>query len=118
MNFLEFLPYHNRLIKFRYKGETLEGVVIDEIPYKSKKKESEFSYISRKHLKRWKEADNKGDQTSKEKLQEIIDIEEIKNIPEKLSDELEKINNKIFDGVFLNLPLEYNFKKKRISIFF
>ena len=45
MNFLEFLPYHNRLIKFRYKGENLVGVVIDVIPHDIKKKESEYCPI-------------------------------------------------------------------------
>lgn len=125
MNFLEFLPYHNRLIKFRYKGETLEGVVIDVIPYDIKKKESEYLFIPNDQLGKWKDPDSIKDDNIKKELRNsttgirIVDIEEIKEIKENpviLSNDVEN-NSEIFNDGFLNLPLVYNLEKNETSSF-
>ena len=116
MNFLEFLPYHNRLIKFRYKGETLEGVVIDVIPYDIKKKESEYLFIPNDQLGKWKDPDSIKDDNIKIELlnstgTSVVDIEKIE-VPEKLFNEVEKINYEIINDGFLKLPLVYNLGTK------
>ena len=74
MNHLIFLPYHNKLIKFRYSGEWKIGVVLDEIPYNRKKKSTEYIYIPSENLAAWRTADRTDDQKAKEGLQEVIDI--------------------------------------------
>lgn len=122
MNFLEFLPCHNRLIKFRYKGETLEGVVIDVIPYDIKKKESEYLFIPNDQLGKWKDPDSIKDDNIKKELRNsttgirIVDIEEIKENPVILSNDVEN-NSEIFNDGFLNLPLVYNLEKNETSSF-
>lgn len=87
MNFLEFLPYHNRLIKFCYKGENLVGVVIDVIPHDIKKKESEYLFIPNDLRDKWKDSSKMEDDNIREEVRNstgtrVVDIEEIKDTPE------------------------------------
>jgi hypothetical protein len=77
MEILSFFPFHNRHIKFLYNNEEKEGVVIDSIPYKSKKRSTEFIYIPTKNMKEWKDAENRKDKSTMKSLEIKIDISNI-----------------------------------------
>lgn len=78
MTHQDFFRYHNRLIRFKEKnGSEGEGVIVDIIPYSKKKKDTDYIFISIENLEKWKVADKLNNELEKNKLQLIIDINDI-----------------------------------------
>lgn len=79
MDHREFISYHNRLIRFKCEGEKefRIGAIVDLIPYTEKTNDTDYVFIPRENMLKWREAEQKGDRMEMTKLQEIIDISKI-----------------------------------------
>jgi hypothetical protein len=75
MTHLEFMPFHNKHIRFRlYNGTGKQGVVLDTIPYNKKDFATQYVFIPSDKLNEWKQADRERKNAIKEALEEKIDI--------------------------------------------
>lgn len=77
MNHVSFFKYHNRLIKFKYDDQWIEGVVIDDIPYSEKRRSTDYVFIHRDDIQEWREAYIRKDNRAKRNLQRTVDIAKI-----------------------------------------
>ena len=73
MDHLEFFRYHNRLIQFTYNRTLKKGVVLDIIPYRQKKRGTDYVFISYENLETWRVSS----QEDRNQFQELINIKHI-----------------------------------------
>ncbi len=73
----EFMPYHNKYIKFRHYGKMKEGVVLDALSYHEKKVSTDYVFIPAKNMNAWKEAEKEEDKKKMKVLEQKINISKI-----------------------------------------
>lgn len=80
MNHIEFLPYHNRHIRFQLQnGRTHSGVITvlgDQSDFS--KPDTIYSFIPTHNMIPWKKAEEEKDQDKMNSLESEIDIADIK----------------------------------------
>lgn len=81
MTHLQFFPYHNKLIRFRCRGNSkwIYGVILDIIEYGQKKTSTHYSFIPIRLLDKWKLAFRNGNKTAMKRIEKDIDIKSIVN---------------------------------------
>ncbi len=87
MDQLNFFKYHNRYISFEYKGERLQGVIVDSIPYDKKKFPTEYVFIQTNNMRAWKNAEKERNEDAMRRFEKKINLEIVKNPQLIYSDE-------------------------------
>jgi hypothetical protein len=74
MDPVSFFPFHNRHIRFSYKGQIMSGVIVDSIPYDEKDFGSQYVYIPTNKMIDWKNAEAINDEVTMKAIEQKIDV--------------------------------------------